>query len=162
MTATRIVSRRTGMRSSWIAKTLTGSRRKHASSDGSNELTPARSKQKGNEGERELARFLTEKGFPARRGVTEGKDISGGIPGFHIEAKRVERGNPYVWLDQAKKDAKEDEIPLVCHRRNNREWLAVLPLADFLDSVTVLDPLVLGRVVDELNKEKYKPHPTLQ
>lgn len=99
------------------------------------------SRAKGAVGERELAAFLTSHGFPARRG----QQFAGGpdspdvvcerLDRFHIECKRVEAGNPYNWLAQAERDKGDGQIPLVCHRRNGKGWLAVLPLEDFLNLV---------------------------
>lgn len=99
------------------------------------------SRAKGAAGERELAAFLRERGFDSRRGQqfsggADSPDVTG-IPGVHIEAKRVEAGNPYVWLDQAIRDAGKDKTPVVMHRRNKRGWIAILRLEDFL-------PLVKG------------------
>lgn len=95
------------------------------------------SKAKGKAAELELAAFFREHGFDeARRGVqykggSDSPDVTG-LPGYHVECKRVERGNLYDWLDQAKRDAAPDIVPLVCHRRNHREWVAILPLEDLL------------------------------
>lgn len=95
------------------------------------------SRQKGCRGERELADFLRQRGHDARRG----QQFSGGtgspdvvcatLPGVHIEVKRVEAGNPYVWLKQAIRDA-GNKMPLVAHRRNKEDWIAVVRLADLL------------------------------
>jgi len=98
------------------------------------------SRAKGALGERELAHFLTDRGFTARRG----QQFSGGgdspdvvCPAlgkqFHLEVKRVESGNLYHWLAQAQRDAKKKKTPLVCHRRSNKEWVAILPLENFLE-----------------------------
>ena len=96
------------------------------------------SRAKGCRGERELAELLRVRGHDARRG----QQFSGGadspdvvcatLPGIHLECKRVERGNLYDWLDQAIRDAGA-KVPVVAHRRNGREWTAILPLADLLD-----------------------------
>lgn len=93
------------------------------------------SRQKGAAGERELASYLRERGFDARRGQqfrggADSPDVVG-LPGWHIEVKRTEKGNPYDWLDQAVNDA-GGNLPVVCHRRNRRDWIAVLRLDDFL------------------------------
>lgn len=95
------------------------------------------SRSKGAAGEVELAHFLSDRGYPARRG----QQFSGGsespdvvcpdLVGWHVEAKRVEAGNPYVWLAQAIKDA-GSKTPVVMHRRNGKEWVAILRLEDFL------------------------------
>ena len=51
-----------------------------------------------------------------------------GLPGIHIECKRVERLNLYDAVDQAKHDAKPDELPAVFHRKNHCEWLVTMPI----------------------------------
>lgn len=98
---------------------------------------PLNSKQKGKRGELELAQFLRERGFDeARRGVQysggpDSPDVVG-LDGFAIECKRVEAGNLYSWLDQARSDAADGRVPLVAHRRNRQPWVAILTLDDFL------------------------------
>ena len=96
------------------------------------------SRAKGKVGELELSAFLREHGFgEAKRGVqysggSDSPDVIG-VPGVHFECKRVEAGNLYAWLDQARADATcSDNMPVVAHRRNRREWVAILPLKDFL------------------------------
>lgn len=94
------------------------------------------SRQKGKVGELELAAFLREAGFDSKRGQqfhggADSPDVTG-IPGVHVECKRVEAGNLYGWLDQACADAGPSSIPLVCHRRNRREWVAIIRLSDFI------------------------------
>lgn len=88
------------------------------------------SKQKGAGGERELSHFLGKFGFCARRsqqyaGVNGDADVVG-VPGLHIECKRVERLNIDNALAQATKDAKDDEIPIVFHRKNRTKWKVTL------------------------------------
>lgn len=99
------------------------------------------SRAKGARGERELAGFLTDHGFPAKRGVqfsqgrfglTESDVVCDSLP-LHIECKRVEAGNPYVWLGQAERDAKEGKIPVVFHKRNDHEWIVVLSAEKFIE-----------------------------
>ena len=98
------------------------------------------SRAKGGRGERELAKVLSTAGFPARRGQqyaggAQSPDvICEGLPRIHIECKLVERGNLYSWLEQAKADAGE-KIPVVMHRRNHKEWVAILPLSNFLELI---------------------------
>jgi hypothetical protein len=93
------------------------------------------SRAKGKTGELELAAFLRERGYEARRGQqfhggADSPDVIG-LPGVHVECKRVEAGNLYAWLDQAIGDAGAN-TPIVCHRRSRREWVAILRLDDFL------------------------------
>jgi hypothetical protein len=48
---------------------------------------------------------------------------------IHLEVKRVEAGNPYRWVEQAVRDA-GGKIPLVLHRRNRKDWIAIVRLDD--------------------------------
>lgn len=97
-----------------------------------------RSRRKGKVGERELARHLSERGFPARRGQQHrggehsADVVSDRLVGVHLECKRCERLNLYDALDQARRDAGEFDMPVVAHRRNGREWVAILPLDELL------------------------------
>lgn len=97
------------------------------------------SKQKGNRGERELAEILRGYGYDARRGLQfQGGQIEAdvvGIPGVHIEVKRVERLNIYAAYEQSAHDAKQGEIPAVIHRRNRQPWLVTLPLTVWLEQI---------------------------
>lgn len=95
------------------------------------------SRAKGAEGERELAKILRERGYEARRGQqfcgANGDADVVGLPGYHIECKRVEKLNLEAAMEQSKRDARQGEIPIVAHRKNRHEWLATLRLEDFLD-----------------------------
>ena len=93
------------------------------------------SRQKGASGERELAAFLREHGYEARRGVQfsgspDSPDVVTDFP-FHVECKRVEALSIYKALAQASRDA-GDQTPLVCHRRSRQEWVAILKLEDLI------------------------------
>ncbi len=93
------------------------------------------SRDKGARGEREFAAFLREQGFAARRGQQysglEGEDVIG-LPGHHVEVKRVEKLNLRAAMAQSIRDAKEGEVPIVAHRRNWGEWLITLRARDYL------------------------------
>ena len=94
------------------------------------------SRNKGAKGERELAKVLRQYGYDCRRGVqysgANGDADVVGLPGIHIECKRVERLNIQDAVDQAKRDKQDDEITAVFHRKNNCEWLVTLTLDDFM------------------------------
>lgn len=100
------------------------------------------SRAKGAAGEREFANHVKARGH---EGARRGQQFCGGpsspdvvipeYPGFHFEVKRVEAGNPYVWLQQAKDDAAAGSVPVVAHRRNREEWIAVVRLDDLLDLI---------------------------
>jgi hypothetical protein len=93
------------------------------------------SRAKGCRGERDAARAWAEAtGAEARRGQqfaggTESPDVVSSLESIHLEVKRVERGNPYEWMEQAVRDA-QSKIPVVLHRRNNKEWLLIARLTD--------------------------------
>ena len=90
------------------------------------------SRQKGAKGERELSKVLHGYGYNCRRGQqycgSNGDADVVGLPGIHIECKRVERLNLYDAVDQAKHDTKPDELPAVFHRKNHCEWLVTMPI----------------------------------
>lgn len=75
-------------------------------------------------------------GYPSRRGQqysgANGDDDVVGLPGIHVEAKRHEQMRLYEWMAQAKRDAKEDEIPAVFHRKNNEKTLVTMELDDWI------------------------------
>ena len=55
-----------------------------------------------------------------------------GLPHIHIECKRVEKLNLYDAISQAKRDAKEKQLPVVFHRKNNFKWLVTMELEDWI------------------------------
>lgn len=100
------------------------------------------SKAKGKHGELEVAKALTESGFPARRAQQfKGTSDSGDIDcpafnalGVHVEVKRTELYKPYDWLSQCARDIgdKTGLVPTVVHRRSGKPWVAVMHLDDLL------------------------------
>ena len=95
------------------------------------------SRDKGKRGELELAHFLARWGYATRRGqqysgASGDADVIG-IDGVHIECKRVEKLNLEAAYDQSVRDAREDEVPTVMHRKNHRPWLVTLSLEDFMN-----------------------------
>lgn len=94
------------------------------------------SRRKGSDGELELSNILKSRGFQTRRGQqfcgANGDADVVGMPGIHIECKRVEQLNIHKAMEQAKNDAKKDEIPAVFHRKNRTKWLVTVSLDDFI------------------------------
>lgn len=94
------------------------------------------SRQKGAAGERELAKALRSHGYETRRGQqycgSNGDADVVGLPGVHIECKRVERLDLEDAMAQSRADARPGEIPVVMHRKNNCKWLVTLSLDDFM------------------------------
>lgn len=101
------------------------------------------SRRKGKEGELALVRKLKEYGYDVRRsqqyaGINSDADVVG-IDHLHIEAKYRQNGHgqTYEWLDQAKREARPDEIPVVMHKKVSKEyrgneWLVTMTLDDFM------------------------------
>ena len=94
------------------------------------------SRDKGKRGERELARYLKEYGYDARRGQqysgAQGDADVIGLPGIHIECKRVEKLNIYDAVQQSVCESLPAEMPAVFHRRDNHDWLVTMRLDDWM------------------------------
>ena len=96
-----------------------------------------KSQKKGAAGERELADCLRRAGYPVSWGGNRTfgctPDLSG-LPGIHIECKRVEALNVTRAMEQAERDADRfrDGAPAVFHRRNQKPWLVTMLLEDWL------------------------------
>ena len=92
---------------------------------------------KGGRGERDIANSLKKHGFDCRRGQqysgANGDADVIGLDGIFIECKRVEALSLYKALAQAKGDAKNGDMPVVMHRRNNCEWVVIQPLDDWIE-----------------------------
>lgn len=95
------------------------------------------SRNKGAAGERELAGKLRDYGYDARRGQqysgANGDADVVGLPGIHIEVKRVERLNIDEAMEQARRDAREGEIPVVFHRRNGQPWKVTMDFDPWME-----------------------------
>lgn len=98
----------------------------------------AKSKRKGKNYELEIAGILKEQGYDCRRtsqycGNTEESSDVIGLEGIHIECKRyASKGWNYEWMEQAKRDAKEGNLPAVFHRTDRHENLVTMTLKDWL------------------------------
>ena len=93
------------------------------------------SRRKGAVGEREIAKYLRDHGYTGKRGqqykgCADSPDVEG-LPGFHIEVKRVERLDLQAAMEQSIRDAGSD-TPIVVHRRNNDYWKVTMRLDDFM------------------------------
>lgn len=94
------------------------------------------SREKGKRGELEVAHILKKYGYDARRGQqfsgANGDPDVVGLPGIHIEVKRVEKLNIDEALEQSIRDAKDEEIPVVMHRKNRTEWKVTMLFDDWM------------------------------
>lgn len=94
------------------------------------------SREKGKQGERDIANINRAHGFDSYRGVQykgsgDSPDVIG-LPGIHLEVKRVEKLQLWPSMEQATREAKPGEIPVVAHRPNRKPWIAILPYEKFL------------------------------
>ena len=95
------------------------------------------SRMKGKTGELELTKVLKGYGYKDCRrgqqycGVSGDADVVG-LPGIHIECKRVEKLNIEKAMEQSMNDARMNEMPTVMHRKNNQPWLVTMDLDDWI------------------------------
>lgn len=93
------------------------------------------SREKGKRGEREWAAICRDHGYDARRGQqfcgTDGSADVVGVPGFHMEIKRVQALNIHAAMSQSESDARDGEIPIVAHRKNGTPWLVTMKAEDW-------------------------------
>ena len=112
---------------------------------------PINSRAKGAKGERELANKLKEYGYNCRIGQQfnglEGEDVTG-LDYIHIECKRVENLNIEKALQQSKRDAKENQLPAVFHRKNGEKWKVTM---DFDDWMQLFNEYYSSKKLDERN-----------
>jgi len=97
------------------------------------------SRAKGARGERDFRDWLVERGHQARRGQqfaggADSPDVVTDLDNFwHIEVKRTETLRLQDALDQAIRDeGGRGRTPVVMHRRNHGEWIAILRAEDLL------------------------------
>lgn len=95
------------------------------------------SSRKGAAGERELAALLRDEGYIVARGGTQSygelPDLIG-LPGIHIECKRVEKLNVPEAMQQSMRDAERfrDGKPTLFHRRSRSPWLVTMLFTDWI------------------------------
>jgi hypothetical protein len=111
----------------YVLKVLKGQKSKAANGKAS--------KEKGKVGEREWSAKCKEQGYDTHRGqqfcgLNGDADVIG-LPGIHQEVKRVEKLNLYDAIEQSIRDAKENEIPIVAHRKNSCDWLVSMRAQDW-------------------------------
>lgn len=99
------------------------------------------SKKKGARGERECRDVWRKHGyeFAHRSQQFSGKgessaDLEGIDPELHLEVKiGYTYKTIYDFLEQAKRDAKEGQLPIVNCKMDRKEWLCVMQLDDFIE-----------------------------
>ena len=95
------------------------------------------SKQKGKRGELEFCHYCMDRGYENIERSQQYCGIKGdadvvGIDGLHIEVKRVQKLNIDKAMNQSISDAKEDEMPIVAHRKDRDYWKVTMKAEDFL------------------------------
>ena len=108
---------------------------------------------KGRSGELELSAILTEYGYPVTPGTPlnygSEPDLQG-LPGIHIECKRVERLNISEAMTQSVRDSERfrDGMPTVFHRRNRQSWLVTMRLDDWITIYRIMSENLQTKGVD--------------
>lgn len=98
---------------------------------------------KGQRGELEWRDVLRSWGYTKaergqqRHGGSDSPDVRNGIPGTHVEVKRVECLRLHEAMRQAVSEA-GDSIPYVASRRNNDVWLVTLRASDLVEFAKLL------------------------
>ena len=94
------------------------------------------SRKKGKRYELHVAGLFRSEGYGARRGQqycgSNGDADVVGVPYLHIECKHVERLNLYDAMAQAKSDARDGEIPVVIHKKNNCNDLVTMEFSEWI------------------------------
>ena len=94
------------------------------------------SRNKGAAYERHVAGLFRTYNYKARRGqqfsgLNGDADVVG-VPYIHIECKAVERLNLYDAIAQAKRDARQGELPVVIHKKNYCNDLVTMEFEDWI------------------------------
>ncbi len=109
------------------------------------------SKRKGAAGELEAAAALNRVlGTHLRRGRQyhggpDSPDLTGDVPGLHVEVKRTERLRLWEAVEQARQDASVDQVPVVMHRANKKPWVVIVEVEMLIRLLDVVDEARLRR-----------------
>ena len=97
------------------------------------------SREKGKDFERQVANKLKSYGFEDAHRTAQYRGDTGqapdveGLPGIHIECKACETPQAFKWINQATRDAANNEqIPVVIWKQSYRPWVAIMTVKDFL------------------------------
>ena len=94
------------------------------------------SRTKGKVAEREIANILKTYGYDAKRGVQycglNGNADVVGVDGLWIEVKRREQFSDEPSLQQAERDARKGDIPIVFYRRSREKWKVTMRMDMFM------------------------------
>ena len=92
---------------------------------------------KGKAGELEFANLCKEYGFETRRsqqycGINSDSDVVG-LPGLHVEVKRVEKLHLSNAMEQACGDMAKGDMPIIAHRKNREDWMITMRFEDWME-----------------------------
>lgn len=96
-------------------------------------------REKGKRGERELASLLRSEGYDKAHRTSQYCGQTGeaadcvGLPGIHIECKRVEKLNVPDAMNKAATEAKQPDKPALFHRRDRQPWLVTMLFSDWIE-----------------------------
>ena len=96
------------------------------------------SREKGKRYEREIANWLKDQGFDARRtaqycGNTGDASDVVGLPGIHIECKAVEQARLHDWIRQAEHDSEgTGNVPAIFWKQSRMPQLVIMKRDDFI------------------------------
>lgn len=103
------------------------------------------SRSKGARGERLWRDKLRDAGFTAERGQQrsgspDSPDVKcPDLPGIHMEVKHVEKLNIFEAMEQATRDAGEEQVPIVAHKKNRQPWMVTMWGDQWLDAIKETD-----------------------
>lgn len=100
-------------------------------------------REKGKRGERDWAHFLTDRGYPAKRGQQhkggpDSPDTDCPSLPIHWEVKRVEALHLKAALGQSREECGAGKWPAVASKRNRESWVVHMDADDFVELVTYL------------------------
>lgn len=96
----------------------------------------ASERRKGLAGEAEVAALLRLHGFTVRGLEGSGDHLALGFGlVLHVECKRQEVARPWLWGEQAFREAPTGALPLVAMRRSRSPWYALSPLDELLGAI---------------------------
>lgn len=98
----------------------------------------AKSRRKGQAGEREVFAILTDLlGFTVQRNVNAraGDCDSLDLCGWACESKRVEKWTEGFWHQACEQAARVQRKPVLFYRGNRRPWVAMVDLADIVQGL---------------------------
>lgn len=93
---------------------------------------------KGKKGELEVANLFKSYGFEeARRsqqysGAGHTADVEG-MPGLHIEVKRVEALNIYKAIEKCHNEKRDEDYGVLVHRKNRKPWLVTMEFDEWIE-----------------------------